>query len=205
MEELLIKWLTMLPWRQRNIRECRISGSNPNIFKSKIPNYISVDKPAWVQMEEQKNPEAEFWQMHFDPKETKTGREVHAVLPRPLVKALEEYLAECRPRLVKTGDPGTIFVRNDGTALNEDVLYNMVTRLTMRYGGRRVNPHLFRDIVAFAWLKDHPRDYLTLSKILWHANIQTTIRVYGSRFDESSGVCAMEAWVEAREARPKSK
>ncbi len=87
--------------------------------------------------------------------------------------------------------------------MNRNVIYNLVVRLTMRYGGRPVNPHLFRDIVAFAWLKEHPRDYLTLSRILWHANIQVTIKTYGSRFDESSGMCAMEAWIEEREAKSK--
>jgi integrase len=87
--------------------------------------------------------------------------------------------------------------------MKSSAVYSLVTRLTSRYGGRAVNPHLFRDIVAFAWLKAHPKDYLTLSKILWHANINVTIKTYGSRFDESSGVCAMEAWIEELEAGSK--
>jgi len=203
MEELLIRWLIILANRQRNIRQCRVGGPAPNLFKAKIPSYTSIDKPIWVQMEEQRNPEAQFWQLHFTAKETKTGKEIHAVLPRPLIAPLEEYLAEFRPQLVKQGDPGTLFIGNEGRPLTSNSLCNLVSRLTSRYGGRRVNPHLFRDIVAFAWLKEHPRDFLTLSKILWHANIQTTIRTYGSRFDESSGMCAMEAWVEEREAKSK--
>jgi hypothetical protein len=35
-------------------------------------------------------------------------------------------------------------------------------------------------------------DYLTLSKILWHTNINTTIRIYGRRFNESAALCRME-------------
>ena len=89
--------------------------------------------------------------------------------------------------------------------MNRGNVYALVTKITSRYGGKSVNPHLIRDIVAFAWLKEHPKDYLTLSKILWHANINVTIKTYGSRFDESSGVCAMESWLEEREARSKSK
>jgi hypothetical protein len=73
MEELLIRWLTILAHRQRNIRECRVGGSTPNLFKAKIPTYTSIDKPSWVQIEEQRNPEAQFWQMHFTAKETKTA------------------------------------------------------------------------------------------------------------------------------------
>ena len=68
-----------------------------------------------------------------------------------------------------------------------------------------MTPHLFRDIFAYAWLKEHPQDYLTLSKILWHKNINITIDTYGGRFNESSGVCATEAWLEEREAGAKSK
>jgi hypothetical protein len=45
-------------------------------------------------------------------------------------------------------------------------------------------PHLSRDIVAFAWLKAHPIDYLTLSKMLWNSNPKQTIETYGSRFNE---------------------
>ena len=60
--------------------------------------------------------------------------------------------------------------------------------------GHRVTPHLFRDIVAYAWLKANPKDYLTLSKMLWHKNVSTTIYYYGSRFNDSSASVAMESW-----------
>ena len=63
-EEFLIKWLLTLPWRQRNIRECRIGGSNPNIFKAKLPSGRALDMPDWWD-EAQRNPEATFWQMRF--------------------------------------------------------------------------------------------------------------------------------------------
>jgi hypothetical protein len=39
--------------------------------------------------------------------------------------------------------------------------------------------------------------------MLWPLNIQTTIAKYGGRFNESSGVCAMEAWLSKREANSK--
>jgi len=66
-----------------------------------------------------------------------------------------------------------------------------------------VTPHLFRDIVAYTWLKAHSEDFLTLSKMLWHSNIKTTIDTYGGRFNESSGVCAMESWLDERETKSK--
>ena len=57
--------------------------------------------------------------------------------------------------------------------------------MTAHYAGRRATPHLFRDIFAVKYLEERPEDYLTLSKILWHRNIQNTLRIYGARFDES--------------------
>jgi hypothetical protein len=44
--------------------------------------------------------------------------------------------------------------------------------LAMEHTGVGVTPHLYHDIVAFEWLRCHPKDYLTLSKILWHRNSQ---------------------------------
>jgi hypothetical protein len=203
LKELLIKWLITLPWRQRNIRECRIGGPVPNLFKGKIPPFSEIDKPEWVQQEEQRNPEAEFWQFHFSSDETKTGIEVDALLPRQLIGPLEEYLKGFRFHLVRGIDPGTLFVNRAGKQMSLAQITGVVSTLTLRHGGRRVTPHLFRDIVAYTWLKEHPKDFLTLSKMLWHSNIDQVIKTYGGRFNESSGVCAMESWLEEREANSK--
>ncbi|MGO9269422.1 MAG: hypothetical protein ACLQOO_04050, partial [Terriglobia bacterium] len=52
--------------------------------------------------------------------------------------------------------------------------------------------------VAVAWLDRHPDDYLTISKLLWHQDLVTTLQVYGRNFDESHAVCRMEAWLKSR-------
>lgn len=203
MQELLMKWFTVLPWRQRNVRQCRIDGPTPNLFKGKIPPFSDIEKPEWVIQEEQSNPEAEFWQFHFSPDETKTGIEVEALLPRQLIGLLEEYLKDFRPCLLNGPDPETLFLNQAGNPMAQNQVTETVCALTLRHGGRRVSPHPFRDIVAYTWLKAHPKDFLTLSKMLWHSDVNTTIRIYGSRFNESTGVCAMEGWLDDREAKSK--
>jgi hypothetical protein len=50
--------------------------------------------------------------------------------------------------------------------------------------------------VAYEWLHEHPDDYLTLSKILFHTNINTTLKCYGAQFNESNGVLGMARWLE---------
>lgn len=191
-DELLIQWFLLLPWRQRNVRECRIGGPKPNLFHGAIPKMTSITKPEWLQSAEERHGQVEVWQFRFSPDETKTGNDVHCVLPQRLTSLCEEYLAVHRPRLIVGKDPGTLFVNEHGQALTKAMIRNHISRLTLKYGGRIVTPHLFRDIFAYMWLELAPEDYLTLSKLLWHRNIQTTIGIYGRRFNESTALCRME-------------
>ena len=197
-DEIVIQWLLILPWRQRNIRECRIGrkSGGANLFKAEIEQWDSLAKPTWVQEELRSNPRAKFWQYHFREDETKNGREVRSILPRRLVPLLEEYLEQARPLLLSGTDPGTLFLNEDGARFKENTIIALVSKLTLRYGGRRVTPHIFRDIWAYWWLSSHPEDYLTVSKKLWHRNIQTTLRIYGCKFDESQADCRVEEWLD---------
>jgi integrase len=197
-DELLIEWMLFFPWRQRNLREARLGEpEDANVFKDGFNSGIPVAQPAWVTESLQKNPSEMFWQIHFRPCETKTGQSVRAVVPRRLVFLLEEYLQYHRPILLRDGyDPGTLFVNRVGRRFMSKEVLALVGNLTARYGGRRMTPHLFRDSFAYAWLDAHSADYLTLSKILWHRNIKTTIRIYGREFDESNGAQKTEEWLE---------
>ena len=199
-DELLIKWLTVLPWRQRNIRESRIDGPKPNIFKGPIPRFSDIAKPEWVLQEEQQNPAARFWQFHFAPHETKTHIDVHSLMPKQLIPLLEEFITIHRPVLLKGNSSHTLFVNEEGNPATERKIGQSVSELALRYAGSHTSPHRFRDILAYTWLEHHPNDYLSLSKLLWHRNINTTLKEYGSRFNESNGVAAMEAWLEQRSA-----
>lgn len=191
-DELMLEWMLTLPWRQRNHRECRVAGDNPNLFKARVPPLAGLSKPEWLQEMEKEDPEVEVWQIHFAKDETKTHHEVSCVLPRRLAGLVEEYVSKHRAHLIKSNDPGTLFLNDAGGSYTIGTFINLVSGLTLRYGGRRVTPHLFRDIFAFMWLKKMPEDYLTLSKLLWHRNIQTTIRKYGWMCNESSALCRME-------------
>ena len=202
-DELMIRWFTVLPWRQRNLRECRIGGPTPNLYKGTVPTVTPIDMPAWGVEERRANPNATFWQFQFSEEETKTGCAVHALLPRQLIASLEEYLAEYRGDLIMKNDPGTLLLNENGRPMTLNQVTRVISQNTLRFGGRRVTPHPFRDVVCLAWLKDHPQDYLTLSKLLWHATPKEVIKTYGSLFNESSGVCRMESWLEERDSRQK--
>jgi integrase len=198
-DELLFMWLVTLVWRQRNIRECQIGH---NVFKAEIPALVDIAVPRWAQERLNANPREEFWQFHFREDETKTHREVRSILPRRLVPLLEEYLEHYRPLLLRGFDPTNLFLNRRGHPFNREKLAGLVSNLTVRYGHRRVTPHVFRDSFAFYWLKHHSRDYLTVSKALWHADIETTIRIYGSKFNESQALCQIEEWLDSRDKEP---
>ena len=199
-DELLMKWLVVLPWRQRNIRECRIGlkSEGANLFKAEIEQWDNMKKPGWVEERLKTSPREQFWQYHFREDETKNGHEVRSILPRRLVPLLEEYLEHHRAHLVNGNDPGTLLVNRDGHRLNEHELGALVSNLTLRHTGRRVTPHIFRDIWAYWWLASHPEDFLTVSKKLWHRNIQTTLRIYGCKFDEAQADCRVEDCLDAQ-------
>jgi integrase len=190
--ELLMKWLSRMPWRQRNLREARIGGKSPNLFKGKLPVLAGISLPKWLQQAQKENPDIEVWQFRFSKDETKMRNTVHCVLPLALVPLLEEYLNEYRPLLISGADPGTLFINDAGKRMSPPQVRLLVSELTLRYGGRIVTPHLFRDIFAFWWLERFPTDYLTVSKLLWHRSIATTLNRYGRRFNESAALCRME-------------
>lgn len=200
---LLIAWPLVQPWRQKNQRECKLGdpANGANLFKAQISPLSTIARPEWVQEALKKNPKEEFWQICFRREETKAGCQVDAILPKQLVPLLEEYLKVHRPVLVCNGEPGTLFVNDQGRPYGNNSFCERVKNINLRHVGRGVNPHLFRDIVAIKWLEEHPEDYLTVSKLLWHSDIRTTLLIYGKRFDESHANRRMEQWLDERSPR----
>jgi hypothetical protein len=194
-DELLITWWVTFLWRQSNIRLCRL---NKNLFRASIPPLVDMALPQWVQERIKSSPEEQLWQIHFAESETKTHRQVRSVVPRSLVPLIEEYVEKYRPLLLNGSDPTTLFLNRRGRALTSGQFTDLISKLTFEYVKRRVTPHLVRDIFAYWWLRRNPQDYLTLSKALWHSNIQTTIDKYGSKFDEAAALIRVENYREQR-------
>ncbi len=196
-DALLISWLVTLPWRQRNIRECLLGH---NLFKRGLGPMSGIAIPKRVKERLVAGSSETYWQFDFREDETKNGERARGIVPCQLISLLEEYLEHYRPRLLNGSDPSTLFVSAQGKRLDSAAVQILVGDLTYRYGGKRVTPHLFRDIFAYQWLSERPTDYLTLSKHLWHRDVSTTLNRYGSQFDMSQAACEVEAWLETRRA-----
>jgi integrase len=195
-DELLMLWLVILPWRQKNLRQCRIAGGpHLNLYFEPIRQLSAATRPKWLALQEKSNASQPVWQIYFTKKETKGKNGFEAFLPAELVVLLEEYLAH-RGALIPIGkpDPGTLFLTNSGKAMNSADIRNLVEELTSQHAGVAVHPHLFRDIVAYEWLGQHPHDYHTLSNLLWHKNLDYTVKVYASRINESTAIARMDDW-----------
>ena len=200
--ELLIAWLTTLPWRQRNLRQARLGDSeSANIFFAPLPTWTHIARPAWVEEALRQNPQQAFWQFRFIEEETKTRRVICGIVPRRLIALLDEYVTQHRPKLVGNNDPGTLFLNEDGGALDRQTTTELVADIVQEYAGKRMPPHLFRDAFAYCWLDEHPEDYLTVSRALWHVNLEYTLKVYGRNFDESNAARRVDDWLSKRSER----
>jgi len=198
-DALLMEMFPVLAWRQKNFRECRIAKASEkkpaNLFKKPIPAGKAIKKPAWVIEEEQRNPDAEFWQYQFSSAESKTKEGVHCILPRYLVDPLEKFLIHREHLLDGKTDPKTLFLDDNGKPMTIGKIDRKVSTLSLRHAGKRTTPHLYRDTLVMHWLALHPEDFLTAAKLLWDS-LEMILKTYGSRFNESNGAAAMSDWLD---------
>jgi integrase len=201
-DELIFTWLLILPWRSRNLRECRVGEEDQggNLFKCELTPFSTVAQPDWVKQALRVNSHEKFWMFYFREHETMSGWEVRSLLPQQLIAPLEEYLRDYRPTLLGDNHQAcsALFPNRSGQQLSDTGLCTIVANHTIRYAGKRLNPQFVRDIVAVTWLDQHPDDYLTIAKLLWHRDVLTTLRVYGRNLEESYAVCRMETWLKSR-------
>jgi integrase/recombinase XerD len=107
----------------------------------------------------------------------KGDRERMVPLGEPALEALEAYLAEGRPALVKSTAPATdaIFLSRRGGPMTRQNFFVRVRQLALRAGipSDRVSPHVLRH--AFATdLLDGGADLRAVQSMLGHADLATT-------------------------------
>jgi hypothetical protein len=166
-DELLILWLTTFPWPSRCIREARVLGAAPNIYKAPTPRGDASGVPPWATAECQRNPRSTFWQFRFDTPETSNAKEVYGFLPRRLILLLEEYVSLHRQYLIRDSDPETLFLDRFGGMMSVWSLMQRVGILTERYIQKKITPEAFRAIFAYDWLDKNPGEHEWLAGFLW--------------------------------------
>ena len=119
---------------------------------------------------------------------TKTRNTRKVILPESIMPLLREYKMWQLEQQVKCGDlwqdTGFVFTRQDGTALNPGCFNIWLTRFCEKNGIRPLHPHTFRHSAASIMIA-HGVDVLTVSKMLGHADVSTTLNTYGHAIEES--------------------
>ena len=93
---------------------------------------------------------------------------------------IEEYLFEYRPVLIEhCPDSPYLFPSTRSADGRHDGLGRVIEKITKRYIPEIISfgPHGIRHLVASAYLKAHPKDYLTVAELL-HDKLETVIRAY---------------------------
>lgn len=130
---LILRLLVRIPLRQRNIREMRLDR---NLLRQRDGT----------------------WCITFRGEELKiarrAGREHHITytFPAELQGLLEEWLTIWRPRLAKPGET-LVFMTMKGQPLTTSALAAQLGRITWKFTGIALHPHLIRDIWATEYIK----------------------------------------------------
>lgn len=148
-DQFLAFFLVKYPWPSRCLRECRIGGKSPNLYKK------SRTKGA-----------PKEWYFYFRPEEVPRRRLAKGWLPKVLVPLLNLYL-KFRRYLQKGNDPGRLLLNNDGGALSETRFYLLVCKISEDSIGTPVPPTGFRDAYGYDRLVNHNDDFGTLASLRW--------------------------------------
>jgi integrase/recombinase XerD len=104
----------------------------------------------------------------------KGGKERVVPLGRPARAALEAYLTQARPRLLRGRASPFVFLGPGGRPLTRQAVWKLVRRRALAAGlGRRVSPHTLRHTFA-THLLSGGADLRIVQTLLGHADIGTT-------------------------------
>lgn len=119
---------------------------------------------------------------------TKTRNTRKVILPESVIPLLHDYRVWQLEQRLKCGDlwqdTGFVFTRWNGTPLNPGCFNMWLSRFCKKNGIRPVHPHTFRHSAASIMIAGGV-DVLTVSKMLGHADVSTTLNTYGHAIEES--------------------
>lgn len=160
-DELVFRLISKRPLRSKNIREMKL-GKN-----------LKNDNGTWY--------------LEYGSDEMKNNDSFRISFPKDLVPLLEDYLENYRKNIFAGPSCEWVFPSPNGTHICASTVQRIVTNNTKRILNKHIYPHLMRDIAAY-WYINETRDYLTVSKLLGHKDINTTIKLYSNFFPDDAAV-----------------
>ena len=115
---------------------------------------------------------------HFTAEDTKERTPLSFTLPDLLTPYLDRYIGQFRPLLLDGRASNRLWVAIRRGPMAAQTIYCHVCDQTEALLGRRINPHLFRDIAATAVAVDHPDNVLVSARLLHNTSLKTTDKHY---------------------------
>ena len=109
--------------------------------------------------------------------EVKNSNPIRVELPAETAQMLELYRTKFLPGLRNTeGD--WLFPGEGGRHKGDRTLAGQIQDRIREHTGLDIHPHLFRAIAVFIYLKHHPGDYLTMTRVLGDRSLQVVLKHY---------------------------
>jgi integrase/recombinase XerD len=120
------------------------------------------------------------WMLVLEPEELKDrgGPALEATIPDELTPALERYLLEWRPMLLRGRHSNCLWISIRGTPMSCQAIYQQVIRLTTDKFGAPLPPHMFRDCAASSIVHDDPTNAKIVARVLGQRTLKTGERHY---------------------------
>lgn len=122
----------------------------------------------------------------FPGHEVKNGEELEFELPGEIVRLLDLYLRDFRPRLADDDNRWLFPGRNPGSHKAIMTMGEQIRVRVFKGTGLKVNVHLFRHITAKLYLDCMPGNYEVVRRLLGHRSSETTIRFYAGMESKSA-------------------
>lgn len=111
-------------------------------------------------------------------------------------RLMRNYIDKIRPILLHPDDKENpyLFPRQEGGKFEINAPYRgilkRVTRLLHQHVGVQINPHLYRHLIGWIWLKESMDNLPRVQRLLGHKSLQTTVEYY-AELDET---LVMDGW-----------
>lgn len=119
-----------------------------------------------------------IYSIRIDARDVKNGVPIEVKLNKRNSEMLWIYLEQFRHRLSDVPSTAMFPRKSDGKPRDEGNLGQSISHEVLRHTGLEINPHLFRHVAAYLYLKERPGDFETVRRLLKHKKLQTTMEFY---------------------------
>lgn len=125
------------------------------------------------------------WRLSISKGEVKNDKAIDVEFSLESSAFLARYVSVFRPVLFE-GESAALFVSHNGQQKGSAAVSKQFSKFIRRELGLKVNIHLLRHLMAFAYLDARPGDYEGARQLLGHKQVETTIKFYAGMEDATA-------------------